>query len=99
MDHKNVSHDPVVKSCVVQVAANVARQIRSGGTLSDVGCVSDLLRHLRKSLQSIAGPTGEQEINLNIHLQNSIESCLLEIAKGVSNRPPLSRLFGLASSI
>ena len=83
MDHKNVVHDPTVKSCVVQVAANVARQIRSVASLSDVGCISDLLRHLRKSLQSIAGPIGE-EANLNIHLQNSIESCLLEIAKGVS---------------
>lgn len=96
MDHKNVSHDPVVKSCVVQVAANVARQIRSGGTLSDVGCVSDLLRHLRKSLQSIAGPTGEQEINLNIHLQNSIESCLLEIAKGNKDADSLFYLMVIA---
>lgn len=85
MDHKNVAQDPLVKSCVVQAAANVARQIRSVATLSDVGFVGDLLRHLRKSLQSIASPVREEEINLNIHLQNSIESCLLEIAKGVSS--------------
>jgi len=84
MDHKNVAHDPIAKSCVVQVAASLARQIRSGASLVDVGCVSDLLRHLRKSLQATASPIGENEANLNIHLQNSIESCLLEVAKGVS---------------
>lgn len=96
MDHKNVAHDPLVKSCVVQAAANVARQIRSVATLSDVGCIGDLLRHLRKSLQSIAGPVGEEEINLNIHLQNSIESCLLEIAKGIKDADSLSYLMVIA---
>ncbi|KNA11501.1 hypothetical protein SOVF_134650 [Spinacia oleracea] len=96
MDHKNVAQDPLVKSCVVQAAANVARQIRSVATLSDVGFVGDLLRHLRKSLQSIASPVREEEINLNIHLQNSIESCLLEIAKGIKDADSLFYLMVIA---
>uniref|UniRef100_A0A803L4F5 Uncharacterized protein n=1 Tax=Chenopodium quinoa TaxID=63459 RepID=A0A803L4F5_CHEQI len=96
MDHKNVAHDPLVKSCVVQAAANVARQIRSVATLSDIGFVGDLLRHLRKSLQSIAGPVREEDINLNIHLQNSIESCLLEIAKGIKDADSLFYLMVIA---
>ncbi|KAJ8447080.1 hypothetical protein Cgig2_022809 [Carnegiea gigantea] len=96
MDHKNVAHDPIAKSCVVQVAASLARQIRSGASLADVGCVSDLLRHLRKSLQSTASPIGETEGNLNIHLQNSIESCLLEVAKGINNSRPLFDLMVIA---
>lgn len=96
MDHKNVAHDPIAKSCVVQVAASLARQIRSGASLADVGCVSDLLRHLRKSLQSTASPIGENEGNLNIHLQNSIESCLLEVAKGINDLRPLFDLMVIA---
>lgn len=96
MDHKTVAHDPVVKSCVVQVAASLARQIRSGATLADVGCVGDLLRHLRKSLQATASPIGEEEVNLNSHLQNSIESCLLEVAKGINDARPLFDLMVIA---
>ncbi|KAH9627082.1 hypothetical protein KSS87_023770 [Heliosperma pusillum] len=96
LDHKNVAHDPALKSCIVQVAATLARQMRSGITLADVGCVVDLLCHLRKSLQATAGPIGEEDMNLNVHLQNSIESCLLEIAKGTNDPSPLFDLMVIA---
>ncbi|KAL9234895.1 hypothetical protein vseg_009711 [Gypsophila vaccaria] len=96
LDHKNVAHDPTLKSCIVQVAATLARQMRSGATLADIGCVVDLLTHLRKSLQATAGPIGEEDVNLNVHLQNSIESCLLEIAKGVNDASPLFDLMVIA---
>lgn len=82
LDHKNVSHDLQIKAYVVQVAAALASQIRSKGILSEIG-VSDLCRHLRKSLQAIYETSGGQELNLNITLQNSIQSCLLEIFRGV----------------
>lgn len=84
LDHKNVSHDPQLKSYVIQVATALARQIRTGAMLPEIGFVSDLCRHLRKSLQATVESVGEQESNLNIMLQNSIEDCLLEIAKRVS---------------
>lgn len=84
LDHKNVALDPQVKSYVIEVAAALAQQIRSGAVLTEIGYVSDLCRHLRKSLQAAVESAGEQESNLNISLQNSIEDCLLEIAKGVS---------------
>lgn len=83
LDHKNISHDPELKSYAVQVATALARQIRSGAMLAEIGFVSDLCRHLRKSLQATLQPVGEQESNLNVMLQNSIEDCLLEIAKKV----------------
>lgn len=84
LDHKNVVHDPKLKSCVIQVASALARQIRSGAVLAEIGFVSDLCRHLRKSFQATLESVGEQDSNLNITLQNSIEDCLLEIAKGVN---------------
>lgn len=84
LDHKNVMHDPQLKTCVIQVATSLAMQIRSGGGLVEIGFVGDLCRHLRKSLQASSESVGEHELNLNIMLQNSIEDCLLEIAKAVS---------------
>lgn len=83
LDHKNVTHDSQMKSHVIQVAAVLARQIKSGAAQSEIGFVSDLCRHLRKSFQATAESVGEQEMNLNVTLQNSIEDCLLEIAKRV----------------
>ena len=85
LDHKNVVHDPQLKTCVIQVATSLAMQIRSGRGLAEIGLVDDLCRHLRKSLQSSGEFVGEQELNLNILLQISIEDCLLEIAKRVGS--------------
>lgn len=89
LDHKNVAHDPQIKSHVIQVATALARQIRSKAILAEIGFVSDLCRHLRKSLQATIVSAGEQDLNLNISLQNSIEDCLLEIAKGIGDVRPL----------
>ncbi|KAF5952160.1 hypothetical protein HYC85_010104 [Camellia sinensis] len=85
LDHKNVSHDPQVKSSVIQIATALVRQIRSEAVLSDIGYISDLCRHLRKSIQATVDSVGEQEPNLNISLQNAIEDCLVETAKGIAD--------------
>ncbi|KAM7274041.1 hypothetical protein ACFE04_028705 [Oxalis oulophora] len=89
LDHKNAVHDPQLKSRIIQVAASLAKQIRSGTVLSDIGFVSDLCRHLRKSFQATVESAGEQEANSNALLQSSIEDCLIEIAKGIGDARPL----------
>ncbi|XP_022743108.1 protein EFR3 homolog B-like isoform X1 [Durio zibethinus] len=96
LDHKNVAHDPQLKSYIIQVAAALARQIRSRGVLGEIGFVSDLCRHLRKSFQATLESVGEQESNLNILLQNSIEDCLLEIAKGIDDARPLFNMMAIS---
>ncbi|XP_041018680.1 protein SEMI-ROLLED LEAF 2-like [Juglans microcarpa x Juglans regia] len=95
LDHKNVSHDPQLKSYVIQAATTLARQIRSGTVLAEIGFVCDLCRHLRKSLQATVESVGEQEANTNILLHNSIEDCLLEIAKGIGDAQPLFDLMAI----
>lgn len=83
MDYKKIFQDPQLKTCLIRVATVLARQIRLEAVLSELGFVSDLCRHLRKSLQATAEAVGEEEMNLNTSLQSAIEDCLLEIAKGV----------------
>ncbi|KAK9084345.1 hypothetical protein Scep_030816 [Stephania cephalantha] len=85
LDYKKIAHDPQVKSDVLMVAAALARQIRSRAVVTEIGILSDLCRHLRKSFQATAENAEQQELNLNISLQNSIEDCLVEIVKGVSD--------------
>ncbi|XP_065852598.1 protein SEMI-ROLLED LEAF 2 [Euphorbia lathyris] len=95
LDHKNVIHDTKVKSYVILVAAALARQIRSETVLTEIGYVSDLCWHLRKSLQATVESVGEQESNMNISLQNTIEDCLLEISKGIGDAQPLFDLMAI----
>lgn len=72
-----------MKCHIIQTASCLARQVRAEGVISDMGFVSDLFRHLRKSFQATAEPVGEQELNVNTALQTSIETCLLETVRGV----------------
>ncbi|XP_059652292.1 protein SEMI-ROLLED LEAF 2 [Cornus florida] len=95
LDHKSITHDPQTKSHVIQTATAMTRQIRSGAVLSENGFVSDLCRHLRKSLQGTIESLGVQESNINLSLQNSIEDCLLEFAKGVADTRPLFDLMAI----
>ncbi|KAE8721026.1 cytochrome c oxidase subunit 5C [Hibiscus syriacus] len=93
LDHKNVAHDPQLKSHIVQVAAALATQVRSRGVLAETGFVGDLCRHLRKSFQATLESVGQQESILNILLQNSIEECLLEI---IDNALPLFNMMAIS---
>lgn len=89
LDHKNVAHDPQMKSYVIQTATALARVIRLGASLSDIRFVGDLCRHLRKSLQATVESVQEQELNFNLALQTSIQECFLETAKGIVDARPL----------
>ncbi|KAL0412912.1 UNVERIFIED_CONTAM: protein SEMI-ROLLED LEAF 2 [Sesamum radiatum] len=89
LDHKNVAHDAEMKCHIVQTASYLARQVRLETVISDMGFVSDLFRHLRKSFQATAEPVGEQELNMNAALQTSIETCLLETVRGIVDVRPL----------
>ncbi|RYR02105.1 hypothetical protein Ahy_B06g080935 [Arachis hypogaea] len=95
LDHKNVLHDPHLKASIIQVATSLAVQIRTGRGLVEFGFVDDLCRHLRKSLQASGEFVGEQELNSNILLQISIEECLLEFSKRVSDVRPLLDLMAI----
>ncbi|XP_010546763.1 PREDICTED: uncharacterized protein LOC104818746 [Tarenaya hassleriana] len=95
LDNKHVANDPELKAFIVQGAASLARQIRTSSSLRDASFVSDLCRHLRKSFQATAA-VGEQELNLNMMLQNSIEDCLLEIARGIGNAQLLFDMMAIA---
>ncbi|KAL5983535.1 hypothetical protein ACLOJK_017622 [Asimina triloba] len=95
LDHKNVGHDPQLKSNIIQIATALARQLSCQGVVVEIGVVGDLCRHLRKSLQVAVESVGQQEANLIISLQNSIEDCLLEIVKGIGDSRPLFDLMAL----
>ncbi|XP_013660832.2 protein SEMI-ROLLED LEAF 2-like [Brassica napus] len=89
LDNKHVANDPELKAYIIQVAGCLAKLIRTSSYLRDISFVNDLCRHLRKSFQATSRSVEEEELNLNVMLQNSIEDCLREIAKGIGNAQPL----------
>ncbi|KAL2642862.1 hypothetical protein R1flu_010449 [Riccia fluitans] len=78
-----------MKIRVVEVIGTVAKHSKSRATVADIGAMSDLVRHLRKSLMEMSGP-GQAGINsLNAALQTAIEDCLVELARRICDATPL----------
>lgn len=69
---------------MIQIATALAQQLRAQAIVPDIGIVSDMCRHLKKSLQASVDFGGQQKPNISTSLQSAIEDCLLEIARGVS---------------
>ncbi|XP_043705878.1 protein SEMI-ROLLED LEAF 2-like [Telopea speciosissima] len=95
LNQKNVALDTQIKSDVVQIANALARQLRTRVVVSENGIISDVCRHLRKSIQAAVELVGQQESTLNISLQTFIEDCLLQIAKGIGDAQPLFDLMAM----
>ncbi|XP_078438492.1 protein SEMI-ROLLED LEAF 2 [Wolffia australiana] len=92
LDHKNVSHNLKLKSEIIKISAGLIQQQRSMNVIPEIGVVADLCRHLRKSLQV----TSDEESALNSALQSSIQSCLVEIVKGINDAQPLFEMMALS---
>lgn len=93
LDHKNVDGNLVTKRNIVALTAVLARQSKAKATVAEVGAMSDLSKHLRRSLQvsmetSVGGSARVPEEN--IFLQAAIEECLLEFGRRVYSHKPVS---------
>ncbi|XP_057856005.2 protein SEMI-ROLLED LEAF 2 [Cryptomeria japonica] len=96
LDNKSVVHQPQMKTDIVEIAAILARQARSKPTVAEVGAISDLCRHLHKSLQATMEAIGPLEVNWNASLQDAIEECLTELIKRVGDPGPIFDMMAMA---
>lgn len=75
-----------MKIHIVEVIGSLAQHSKARATVADVAAMSDLVRHLRKSIQSSletskSGQGGRGSLNRG--LQGAIQDCLMELAKRV----------------
>lgn len=89
LDHKKVEESLRTKTNIIALTAVLARQSKAKATVAEVGAMSDLLRHLQKSLQSgmetsmVVGDNKDFP-EQNSALQTAIEECLMEFGRRVS---------------
>ncbi|KAK8948217.1 hypothetical protein KSP40_PGU008290 [Platanthera guangdongensis] len=89
LDNKEIVHDPQLKSNIVQIATSLMKQLRLQSLVAEIGAMSNLCRHLSKSLQSTIEIVRAEEESWNFLLQDSIEDCLLEIVNGIGDTSPM----------
>jgi len=76
-----------MKRNIVALTAVLARQSKAKATVAQVGAMSDLTKHLRRSLQiSMENAVVGRVPDDNISLQAVLEECLMEFGRRVNSQ-------------
>lgn len=87
LDHKNVLKQPNMQLDIVQVVTYLARLTKVQSSVAIVSAVSDIMRHLRKSIHYSLDDAklGDQVINWNRRFHEVVDECLTELSSKVGN--------------
>ncbi|KAG8371940.1 hypothetical protein BUALT_Bualt12G0015000 [Buddleja alternifolia] len=87
LDHKNVLKQPDMQLDIVQVVTALARLTKSQSSVAIVSAVSDVMRHLRKSIHCSLDDAnlGEKLINWNKQFREAVDECLVELSQKVGD--------------
>ncbi|XP_020519732.1 uncharacterized protein LOC18428932 isoform X2 [Amborella trichopoda] len=91
LDHKSVIKQPGMQLKIVEVTTILAEHSKVQTSVAIIGAISDLMRHLRKSIHcSIEAANLGDDINAwNKVLGSAIEKCLVQLANKVGDAGPV----------
>lgn len=91
LDHKNVVPQPQMQINIIEITAVLAKRSKSPSSVAVVSAISDLARHLRKSMHcsSEASNLSDEINNWNKSFQAAIEECLVQLSKRVGDAGPI----------
>ena len=86
LDHKNILKQPDTQLDIVEVTTSLAKHAKVQSSVAIVGTISDLMRHLRKSIQCSLDDANLSVdiINWNKKLREAVDACLVQISNKVS---------------
>ena len=89
LDHKNVLKQPDMQLQILEVTTSLAQDSKVEPSVAILGAVSDVMRHLRKSIHcSLDDATmGADIINWNRNFKEAVNNCLVQLSHKVG---PLS---------
>lgn len=85
LDHRNVLKRPDMQLDIVEVATSLAQLTKVQSSASIVSTVSDVMRHLRKSIHCCLDDSnlGEELIKWNRKFYEAVDECLTELSTKV----------------
>ncbi|CAN6806375.1 unnamed protein product [Brassica oleracea] len=91
LDHKNVLKKPRMQLDIVHVATSLAQQTKVMSSVAIIGALSDMIRHLRKSIHcSLDDSTlGNEMIQFNLKFETAVEQCLVKLSQKVGDAGPI----------
>ncbi|GFP87741.1 protein efr3 homolog [Phtheirospermum japonicum] len=91
LDHKNVLKQPNMQLDIVQVVTALVRLTRTQSSVAIVSALSDVMRHLRKSIHSSLDDAnlGDEVIKWNRKFHEVVDECLTELSSKVGDAGPI----------
>ncbi|KAF5737694.1 hypothetical protein HS088_TW13G00582 [Tripterygium wilfordii] len=91
LDHKNVLKEPDMQLDIVAVTTFLAQHAKAESSLAIISAVSDVMRHLRKSIHCSLDDAnlGPDVIKWNRNFQEAIDKCLTELSYKVGDAGPI----------
>lgn len=87
LDHKIVLKEPQMQLDIVEVATSLAPYAKVQPSVSIVGAVSDMMRHLRKCIHCSLDDSNlaPDVINWNKNFKKVVDRCLVQLSNKVSH--------------
>ncbi|XP_041997859.1 protein SEMI-ROLLED LEAF 2-like [Salvia splendens] len=87
LDHKNVLKQPEIQLDIVQVVTVLAHMSKVQSSVAIVSAVSDIMRHLRKSIHNRLDDAnlGEDLVNWNKKFHEAVDECFIELSSKVGD--------------
>lgn len=87
LDHKIVLKEPNMQLDIVEVTTSLAQYAKVQPSVSVIGAVSDMMRHLRKSIHLSLDNSNlsPDVINWNKNFRKVVDKCLVRLSNKVSH--------------
>lgn len=91
LDHKNVLKNPNMQLDIVGVITHLAQQTRVQQSVAIIGALSDMMRHLRKSIHCSLDDSnlGTEVIQWNQKYRMEVDECLVQLTIKISDAGPV----------
>ncbi|RWW19746.1 hypothetical protein GW17_00016176, partial [Ensete ventricosum] len=91
LEHKAVLKQPDIQLNIVEVTASLAEQSKAQASVAIIGAISDLVKHLRKSMHCALGSEnlGDDIVKWNNNFQTAVDECIIQLSKKIGDAGPV----------
>ncbi|KAJ1277866.1 hypothetical protein BS78_04G036000 [Paspalum vaginatum] len=89
LEHKAILKQPEMQLSIVEVIAALAEQSRAQASAATIGAISDLVRHMKKTLHVALGSKDLEVVKWNDKLRKAFDECIVQLSKKVGDAGPV----------
>ncbi|CAL0326641.1 unnamed protein product [Lupinus luteus] len=91
LDHKTVLKEPKMQLDIVEVTTSLSQYAKVQSSISIIGALSDVMRHLRKSIHCSLDESnlGTDVIDWNKNFREAVDKCLVQLSNKVGEADPI----------